>query len=85
MTINGAFHVVCQIIKSVMFSGAEVEIGAGYIDTRELLPCCVAAIKIGHPRPPTPIQVDNSTAVGFFNKAIKQKISKAIDMRFYWI
>ena len=83
--INGAIHVVCQIIKSVMGSAAEAEIGAGYINARELLPIRVAAIEMGHPQPPTPIQVDNSTAVGFANKTIKQKISKAIDMRFYWI
>ena len=81
--INGAIHVVCQIIKSVMGSAAEAEIGAGYINARELLPIRVAAIEMGHPQLPTPIQVDNSTAVGFTNKTIKQKMSKAIDMRFY--
>ena len=37
------------------------------------------------PQPPTPIQVDNSTAVGIANETIKQKISKAMDMRFYWV
>ena len=38
-----------------------------------------------HPHPPTPIQVENSTAVGIANKSIKQKQSKAMDMRFHWI
>ena len=38
-----------------------------------------------HPQPPTPIQVDNSTAVGIANKSIKQKRSKAMDMLFHWI
>ena len=38
-----------------------------------------------HPQPPTPIQVENSTAVGIANKSIKQKLSKAMDMRFHWI
>ena len=38
-----------------------------------------------HPQPPTPIQVDNSTAVGISNKSIKKKRSKAMDMRFHWI
>ena len=37
------------------------------------------------PQPPTPIQVDNSTAVGISNKSIKQKRSKAMDIRFHWI
>ena len=68
-----------------MGSVVEAEIGAGYINARKLLPIRVAAIEMGYPQPPTPIQVDNSTAVGFANKTIKQKMSKAIDMWFYWI
>ena len=40
---------------------------------------------MNHPQPPTPIQVDNSTAVGISNKTIRQRQSKAMDMRFYWI
>jgi hypothetical protein len=83
--INGAIHVVCQIMKNVMGSAAEAEIGAGYINARELLPICTAAIEIGHPQPHTALQVDNSTAVGFASKIIKQKMSKAIDMCFYWL
>jgi hypothetical protein len=30
------------------------------------------------------MQTNNSTAAGFANDTIKQKCSKAIDMRFYW-
>ena len=37
------------------------------------------------PQPPTPIQVDNSAAVGIANQSIKQKIYKAMDMRLYWV
>ena len=40
---------------------------------------------MGHPQPPTPMQAENTTAVGFANSTIKQKRSKEIDMRFYWI
>ena len=40
---------------------------------------------MGHPQGPNPLQVDNTTALGFANKNIKQKMSKAIDMRLYWI
>ena len=40
---------------------------------------------MGHPQPPTPIAVDNTNAVGFIQDTIKQKRSKAIDMRFYWL
>eukprot|EP00957_Ditylum_brightwellii_P053281 4039900-Ditylum_brightwellii.AAC.2 len=40
---------------------------------------------MGHPQPPTPIQVDNSTANSIVNNNIRQRKSKAIDMRFYWV
>ena len=40
---------------------------------------------MGHPQPLTPVQVENSTAVGFCNDKIKHRCSKAIDMRFHWV
>eukprot|EP00957_Ditylum_brightwellii_P138297 10541055-Ditylum_brightwellii.AAC.1 len=40
---------------------------------------------MGHPQPPTPIQVDNAVAHGIVNNNIRQRKSKAIDMRFYWV
>jgi hypothetical protein len=40
---------------------------------------------MGHPQPPTLIQADNACAVGIANETVKQKRSKAIDMRFYWV
>ena len=39
---------------------------------------------MGHPQPPTPIQTDNTTAIGISTDSVKQKRSKAMDMRFYW-
>jgi hypothetical protein len=40
---------------------------------------------LGHPQPPTIIMCDNTCAIGIANDSIKQKRSKAIDMRFHWI
>ena len=40
---------------------------------------------MGYPQPPTPVQVDNSTACRIANDNIKLQRSKAIDMRFYWV
>ena len=42
-------------------------------------------IEIGHSQLPTPIQTDNTTSVGLANYSIKQKCSKALDMRWYWL
>jgi hypothetical protein len=41
--------------------------------------------EMGHQQPATPIQADNACAVGLANDTVKQKRSKAIDMRFYWV
>ena len=42
-------------------------------------------IDLGHPQPPTPINTDNATAHGILNNTMKQKKSKAMDMRFHWV
>ena len=40
---------------------------------------------MGHPQQPTPMEVDNETAIGFPKSTMKQKRNKVIDMRFYWV
>eukprot|EP00978_Attheya_sp_CCMP212_P031209 scaffold117178_cov43-Attheya_sp.AAC.2 len=38
-----------------------------------------------HPQPSTPVVTDNSAAKSVLNGTAKQKRSRAIDMRFYWV
>eukprot|EP00957_Ditylum_brightwellii_P087506 6661568-Ditylum_brightwellii.AAC.1 len=40
---------------------------------------------MGHQQPATPIATDNSTAEGIMNANVRQKQSKAINMRLYWM
>ena len=68
-----------------MGSAAEAKIGSAYTNDQEAVLIHTLLLKLGHPQPATPIQVDNSTSDGFANDIIKQKLLKAIDMRFYWI
>ena len=82
---NGPIHTVCTIIKHVMSSAAEAEMGALHHNAVEACGFRTALEEMGHPQPPTHIQVDNSTASGISNKSIKQRRTKAMDMRFYWI
>jgi hypothetical protein len=84
-TNNGPLHTTCQIMRNVLASAAEAEIGALFLNGQEALPIRVTLAELGHPQPPTPMQTDNSTAAGLAKDTIKQKRSKAIDMRFYWI
>jgi len=82
---NGAIHVHSSIIKAVMSSATEAETGALFYNAKEACSLRNTLADMGHPQPPTPIQTDNACAVGIANSTIKQKRSKAIDMRFYWL
>ena len=83
--LNSPIHSIYRIMSNVMGSAAETEIGATYISGQEAVPIRTLLLKLGHPQPDIPIQVDNSTADGFSNYTIKQKWSKSINKRFYWI
>jgi len=56
-----------------MSSAAEAEIGALYINSREAVPQRHLLEEMGHPQPPTPIQIDNTTALGVVKKQYNQK------------
>ena len=72
-TLNGAIHVNSKIIKNVMGSAAEAEIGASYMNGQDCVAIRQTLIELGHPQPPTPIQVDNTTVRSFANGTMKQK------------
>jgi hypothetical protein len=82
---NGAILHISQIIKFVMSSAAEAELGVLYINAREAVPCRTVLQEIGHPQPPTPIQTKNSTALGVVTNNILPRRTKAMDMHFGWL
>ena len=82
---NGPLLVECKTIKHVVTSAAEAETSALFHNAKTSISICRLLIELGHPQPPTPIKVDNSTAAGFVNKNITQKRSKSWDMRFHWL
>ena len=82
---NGPIHVLCHLMKEVLSSAAEAELAGLFHNAKEACPMRITLEELGHPQPPTPLQTDNSTACGIANDTVKQRRSKAIDMRFYWI
>jgi hypothetical protein len=82
---NGAIHNVAKIIKGVMSSAAEAELGAMYINARKAVEIRIILEEMGHKQPATPIQVNNSTAEGIVNKQVQPKHTKAMDMGFHWL
>jgi len=82
---NGPIHVLCQTMRQVIFSAAEAELGALFLNAQNICPICTALEELGHRQPATPLQTDNNMASGILNDTVKQKRSKAMDMRFYWL
>jgi hypothetical protein len=82
---NGPVLVLAKIIKNVMGSAAEAEVGALYIVAQEIVPMLITLEELGHPQPATPLKTDSSTAGGIMNGTVKQKQTKAMDMRYYWL
>jgi hypothetical protein len=83
--INGAIHVLSHKLRNVLASAAEAEVGALFENGQDAVGIRNTLKDMGHPQHATPIKTDNSTASGIANNTMKQRKSKAMDMRFYWI
>jgi hypothetical protein len=81
---NGAILIIAQIIKAVMSSAAEAEVRALYVNCREAILAHHTLNFIGHPPPPTPMQMDNTTAIGVVNNNIIKNL-KAMNMKYHWL
>ena len=68
-----------------MGSAAEAEVGGLYMNALKVSPMRTTLEELDHPLPHTLVKTDNSTADGIMNKTIKQRQSKAMDKRFYWL
>ncbi len=72
-------------MKAVMASAAEGKLGTSYLNAKEAVYLWQILIKMGHPQPQSPIQIDNTMAEGVTNKKIQPKCIKAKDMQFHWL
>ena len=82
---NGAVLNIANIMKDVMSPAAEAELGALFLNPRQALPARTTLFEMGHPQPPTPIQTDNTTALGFVGNNMTPKARKSTDMQQWWM
>ena len=82
---NGTILTIATIIKFVMALAAEAKLAALFIAARKMVTLWQTLIDKGWPQTQSPIQTDNSTAVGVTNKTIVPKWSKMMDMRLWWL
>jgi hypothetical protein len=84
-TRNGSILSVAAVIKNVVASATESEVGACFHNAQSGAPLRVTLTELGRPQPPTPLRTDISTAYDIVNETIKQKRSKAMVMRYHWL
>jgi hypothetical protein len=84
-TNNGAVLIILQIIRAVMSSATEAELGALFINAKTAVSMRHTLEDLGHPQPPTPMQTDNKTANDLLTNKIMPKLLKMMDMRFHWL
>ena len=83
--LNGNIHITCTILKLVAVLATESEVGALFLNTREAKILRLILHELGKSQPPTPIHVNNTTAVGIVNNTIKHQRLQAFEMRYLYL
>jgi hypothetical protein len=71
-------------MRQIISSSAEAKLGALFRNSKEACPVGTTLKEAGHAQPPATTEAVNNAAGGITNGSIKQKQSKAMDMRFCW-
>jgi hypothetical protein len=74
--LNGSILNIGSVIKNVVASASESEVGACFQNAQTAAPLRITLMELGHNQSSIPLRTDNSTAYKFLNGTIKQKRSK---------
>lgn len=83
--LNGMIETLCKLIDVVPASVAEAELASQFYNMKMAAETRLTLEDFGFPQPPTPVECDNQCAVGIANRDVKQKRSRAMDVRFHWV
>ena len=83
--INGAFHISANILRFVVASATEADLGTLYHNCQTGIVFSQTLKAMGHKQPKTPVHCDNATAVGIANNTVKWQRLQSMEMRFFWI
>jgi len=71
--LNGAFYTSSSIMRFVVVSEAEAELGALFHNCQTGMIFRQTLKDLGHPQPKTPVHCDNATAVGIASNTVKRQ------------
>jgi hypothetical protein len=70
--LNGSILNVASVMKNVVASTAQSDVGASSQNKQSGAPLIITLIELGHTQPATPLHTDNFTAFGILNETIKK-------------
>jgi hypothetical protein len=82
---NGPILCHTIVLKHVVSSIAEAGFGELFVNTKEGTVTRTILPEMGHNQDATDLTTYNTIADGIINNTVKQKRSKSMDMRFYWV
>ena len=83
--LNISIYTSCKNLDVVVGLVAEAEIQATYHNAQEDFSIVTTSEELIHPQPPTPLQVNNTTAGGYSNETINPKHSKSTGKLYHWV
>ena len=81
--LNGNIYVLSTVIKLAASLAAEAELGSLFLNAQQARIIRLILQEIGHPQPPTPIHIDNSTCIGIVNNTQKWSKSRAMHGKYF--
>ena len=70
--LNGAFYMDTTILRFIVTSAAEAELGTLFHNCQDgIILHQTLIMEMGHPQPKMPVHCDNATAVGIANNTVK--------------
>jgi hypothetical protein len=82
--LNGAFHVDSTILRFIVASAAEAELGVLFHNCQTVIIFCSILEDLGHHQPKMPVHCNNTT-VGIATNSVKRRRSRSMEMHFFWI
>ncbi len=71
--LNGAFFTLCTILRFVVATAAEAELGALFLNSKESMIFRMTLEELGHPQPKMPVHCDA-------NNTVKRQRSRSMDI-----
>ncbi len=83
--LNNTFFSLCAILRFISASTAKAKLGASFLNCKQATIFWLTLQEMSHLKPPTPINGNNSTAVGIANNTVKRQRSRSMEMQFFWV